>query len=249
MRHRSGFAVPRVRWPLPRCRALCSVVLVCVPLLGCETAFIGPESAKRVNAASGAREQIAAQPIVGATDYRIGSPDVLDVEVFGITELTRTVRVSATGDFTLPLVGKVPAAGKTVAELQSDIAEKMQSKFIEDPQVTVYVKEYLSQRVTVEGAVRTPGLYPLTGRTSLLQVMALSGGLDQYANPSGVVIYRQIDGQRHAAVFDIRKIRSGASSDPEVLGSDVVVVDYSGVRSMLRDIITASPLAYFIKVL
>jgi len=159
------------------------------------------------------------------------------------------VRVSASGDFTLPLIGKVTAAGKTVAELQADIAEKMQDKFIENPQVTVYVKEYLSQRVTVEGAVRTPGLYPLTGRTSLLQVMALSGGLDQYANPSGVVIYRQIDGQRHAAVFDIRKIRSGAISDPEVFGSDVVVVDYSGVRSMLRDIITASPIAYFIKVL
>ena len=232
-------------------RRMCGVVVLgaCLALCGCETAFISQSSAQRVNAQSAERDRIAAQPIVGPTDYRIGSPDVLDVEVFGVQDLNRTVRVSASGDFTLPLIGKVTAAGKTVAELQADIAEKMQDKFIENPQVTVYVKEYLSQRVTVEGAVRTPGLYPLTGRTSLLQVMALSGGLDQYANPSGVVIYRQIDGQRHAAVFDIRKIRSGAISDPEVFGSDVVVVDYSGVRSMLRDIITASPIAYFIKVL
>jgi polysaccharide export outer membrane protein len=224
---------------------LCGLCL----LAACESAHIGPSTAVRFNAERDAKLAVPATPVVGPTDYRIGSPDVLEIEVFGVTDLTRTVRVSGTGDFTLPLIGRVAAAGKTVAELQADIATQMGDKFIENPQVTVYVKEYLSQRVTVEGAVRTPGIYPLTGRTSLLQVMALSGGLDQYANPAGVVVYRKINDERHAAVFDIRKIRSGVISDPEVFGSDLVVVDYSGVRSMLRDIITASPIAYFIKVL
>lgn len=230
-------------------RLTLAVLVLVTALAGCESAHIGPSTAQRVNRDTEARLAVPAAPVVGPTDYRIGSPDVLEVEVFGVNELNRTVRVSAAGDFTLPLIGKVSAAGKTVAELQQDIATQMQDRFIENPQVTVYVKEYMSQRVTVEGAVRTPGIYPLTGRTSLLQVMALSGGLDQYANPAGVVVYRKIDDQRHAAVFDIRKIRSGVISDPEVFGSDLIVVDYSGVRSMLRDIITASPIAYFIKVL
>ena len=72
---------------------------------------------------------------------------------------------------------------------------------MENPQVTVFVKEYMSQRVTVEGAVREPGIYSLTGRTSLLQIIAMSKGLDELANPGGIVIYRNMDGRRYAAAF------------------------------------------------
>ena len=105
----------------------------------------------------------------------------------------------------------------------------------------------MSQRVTVEGAVREPGIYSLTGRTSLLQIIAMSKGLDELANPGGIVIYRNMDGRRYAAAFDIREIRAGRLVDPEVLGSDIVVVDYSGARSGLRDFLFTVPaLALFL---
>jgi polysaccharide export outer membrane protein len=219
-------------------------------LTACESASINESAARRINsqATAGSRAAAPVSPALpaialsGSLDYRLGPLDVLDVEVLGSKEMTRMVRVSATGDFTLPLLGTIHAAGKSVIELQQDMAKQLEEHFLENPQVTVFVREYLSQRVTVEGAVKSPGIFPLTGRMSLLQIMALSGGLDQNANPAGIVVYRTIEGRRHAAVFDIRKVRAGNMVDPEVVGSDIVVVDYSGTRSGLRDFLSSTPL-------
>jgi polysaccharide export outer membrane protein len=190
---------------------------------------------------------LPARPVMGSTDYRVGALDVLDIEVYGAEDLTRSVRVSEGGEFTLPLIGRVPAAGLTVGELEKDIEKRLSEKYLEDPQVTVFVKEYMSQRVTVEGAVRKPGIISLTGRTSLLQIIALSEGLDELANPEGIVIYRSMEGRRYAAAFDIREIRAGRLVDPEVVGDDIVVVDYSGARSGLKDFLYTVPaLALFL---
>ena len=225
--------------------AAAACVLMAVALLGgCRSARIDESSVAQANQnpptqpASGG---LPAVPVLGSAEYRVGPLDVLDVEVFGVPELTRSVRVSTGGEFTLPLVGAVPASGKTVGELQTDIAKRLEDGFMENPQVTVFVKEYMSQRVTVEGAVREPGVYSLTGRTSLLQIVAISKGLDELANPKGIVIYRNVDGNRYAAVFDIREIRAGRLVDPEVLGGDMVVVDFSGARSNMRDLIFMVP--------
>lgn len=211
---------------------------------GCLSANINQASVEQANAKAPAPPPtgtLPASPVVGSTDYRVGPLDVLDVEVFGVPELTRAVRVSAGGDFSLPLVGRVPAQGKTVGEVESAIATRLKEGFMENPQVTVFIKEYMSQRVTVEGAVREPGIFSLTGRTSLLQVIAMCKGLDELANPGGVVIYRNIEGKRYAAAFDIREIRAGRLIDPEVLGSDIVVVDYSGARSNMKDFLYTIP--------
>jgi len=190
---------------------------------------------------------LPATPVTGSTDYRVGALDVLDIEVFGAKDLTRSVRVSVDGEFSMPLIGRVPASGKTVRELETDIAARFKDGFMENPQVSVFVKEYKSQRVTVEGAIRDPGVYSLTGRMSLLQLIALSKGLDPLANPRGVVIYREMEGRRYAAAFDIREIRAGRLVDPEVLGNDIVVVDFSGTRSFMKDFIDAVPtLAVFL---
>jgi polysaccharide biosynthesis/export protein len=227
-------------------RRLVALALMAGTLLlaGCQSAFIGPSDVAQANRDVPLQSPIGAlpaAPVIGSTDYRVGPLDVLDVEVFGVEQLTRTVRISAGGQFTMPFVGVVEAEGKTTTELETQIAKQLSENFLERPQVTVYVKEYNSQRVTVEGAVKKPGIYSLTGRTSLLQVIALSEGLDELANPGGVVIYRNVEGTRRAAVFDIRKVRAGELVDPEVLGSDIVVVDISGPRSSLRDFLYSVP--------
>lgn len=214
-------------------------------LAGCQSANINQGTARAVNERGGpavTQSGLPAAPVIGSLDYRVGPMDVLDIEVFGSAELTRSVRIAAGGEFTLPLVGPVQAQGKTVSELQVELAKRLAEKYIENPQVTVFVKEYMSQRVTVEGAVKNPGIYSLTGRTSLLQIMALSGGLDQDANPGGIIVYRTLGDKRHAAVFDLRKVRNGELIDPEILGNDMVVIDYSGTRSNLRDFLMATPI-------
>ncbi|HVN42357.1 MAG TPA: polysaccharide biosynthesis/export family protein, partial [Steroidobacteraceae bacterium] len=179
---------------------------------------------------------LPAVPVVGSTDYRVGPLDLLDVEVFQVPDLTRSVRVSAAGEISLPLIGRVAAGGKTVPEIEAQIAGALQNGYLENPQVTVFVKEYQSQRVTIEGALRQPGNYYLTGRTSLLQIIAEAKGLDELANPGACVVYRTMDGKRYAAGFDIRQIRKGLMVDPEVIGGDIVVVDYSGTRSGMKDL-------------
>ena len=171
---------------------------------------------------------------LAAGDYRIGPLDILDISVFQVPDLTKTVQVSSGGQISLPLIGAVSAAGKTVAELEADLAARLGAQYLQSPQVSVYVKEYTSQRVTVEGAVNKPGIYPMTGQATLMQVIAVSGGLDRVADPRGIIIFRNIDGKRKAAAFDLPAIRAGKAEDPRVYGGDVVVVDQSGTKTALR---------------
>lgn len=177
----------------------------------------------------------------GVSDYRVGAQDQLEVTVFQVPDLNRTVRVNSAGQISLPLIGGLLAGGRTVQELEQEIAAKLEAKFLQNPQVTVVVKEFTSQRVTIEGAVNKPGIFPLTGRTSLLQAVAMAGGLAPLANPQGLVIFRQVEGKKMGAVFDIKAIRAGAAEDPQVYADDVIVVDESGPRSTLRRVLEAMP--------
>ena len=179
------------------------------------------------------------------SDYRIGPLDVLEIAVFGVPELARTVRVSATGQIALPLIGAVVARGKTAAELESEIAKKLGATYLQAPDVSVAVKEATSQRITVTGAVKQPGVFPLTGPTTLLQTIAVAGGLDSIADARSVVVFRYSGGQRMAARFDVSAIGAGDAPDPIVAAGDVVMVDQSGTRATLRDIIQNLPIVGF----
>jgi polysaccharide export outer membrane protein len=180
--------------------------------------------------------------VSGATEYHIGPMDVLDISVFQVADLTRTVQVDAAGQITLPLIGQVPVAGKTVTQVQKDIADKLAAKYLQSPDVTVFVKEFTSQKVTVDGSVNQPGVYAIAGKTTLLQAIAMARGTDRDANFKRVVIFRMIKNQRMAAVFDIGQIRAGRMDDPEIFGNDVVVVDRDGMKSVLRGLTGAVPI-------
>ena len=178
----------------------------------------------------------------GGTDYRIGAQDLLEISVFGIDELSRTVRVNSNGQISLPLIGGVLAGGKTIPELEKDIGAKLKNGYLQDPQVTVFVKEFTSQRVTLEGALNKPGIYPLTGKTTLLQAIAMAQGVDEdRADLQGVIVFRQVDGKRAGAVFDLAQVRNGSMPDPQVYGDDVIVVEQSGSKSAFRRFIQSVP--------
>jgi polysaccharide biosynthesis/export protein len=171
-----------------------------------------------------------------SAEYRIGAQDQLEINVFGIEDLKRTVQVDSGGKILLPLVGSVQAGGRTPDELSSDLVTALKKKYMKDPQVIVTVKEAQSQRVTVDGAVLQPGVYPLTGPTTLLQAVSLARGPDpKLANVKKVAIFRQIGGKRQSAFYDLTQIRSGKAEDPVVYGSDIVVVDTSGAKSFFSN--------------
>lgn len=179
---------------------------------------------------------------VGRPEYRIGPSDLLAVTVFQIQDLDREVRVNNAGQVSLPLIGAVAAAGRTVAELETQIARQYAARYLQDPQVSVFVKEFASQRVTVGGAVEKPGIYPMTSsRLSLLQALALAQGLDEVGNEHNVIVFRTVAGQRLFARFDVQAIRNGTHPDPEIMGEDVIVVDDAAGKVFLQYLIKLAP--------
>ena len=173
----------------------------------------------------------------GANDYRIGAQDLLDIQVFGVAELSRTVRVNSRGLISLPLIGLIKAAGLTSEELETQIAGLLTKDYLQNPQVSVFIKEYTSQRVTVEGAVKKPGVFPIKGRTTLLQAIALAEGLGDYASADDIKLFRtEPSGKKTSVQFSLDDIRSGASVDPLIQDDDVVVVQKSTARMVIKEV-------------
>jgi polysaccharide export outer membrane protein len=116
-------------------------------------------------------------------DYKIGPEDILEIMVWDHDDLGREVCVSREGEFSYPLIGKVLAGGLTVSQMEKKIRDKLSGRFIVNPQVTVTVKEYKSKKVFILGEVGGPqrsglgpGAYPLTGKTTLVEILSLAGG-------------------------------------------------------------------------
>ena len=182
--------------------------------------------------------------------YRIGPRDILSIDVFQVPDLSRVVQVDGSGLIAFPPIGQLTAAGRSTADLSNDISTALAAHYVKDPLVSVTMKESQSQRVTVDGAVEQPGVYPLTGPTTLLQAVALARGPDpRIANLHKVSIFRTVAGRRVTTTFDLSAIRSGRHADPEVLANDTIVVDTSAGRSFLRDLAPLLPLASIIPIL
>ena len=198
---------------------------------------VPPQNAAAAKAAALAGQAQPMNALAGfGADYRIGPNDLLEIDVYGVTELKRTVRVNSTGLVSLPLIGTIKVAGLTAQEAEAAIAARYGEKYLQDPQISVFIKEFTTQRVTIEGAVAKPGIYPLTGQITLLRAMALAGGRGDLANLENVMIYRTgPDGKLDSQTFDLDRVRSGEIPDPLVLPEDVIVVQRKPVRVLLRD--------------
>jgi polysaccharide biosynthesis/export protein len=174
--------------------------------------------------------------------YDIGPSDVLDISVFQVPELTKSVQVAESGTVNLPLVGEIPVAGRSAQEVERDLTSRLGTKYVNNPQVTVYVKEYNSRRVTITGAIKKPGVYPIKGRTSLLQVVAIAGGLDDVSD-STVLVLSQTNGKRSAATYNVSAIQNGQAEDPPLQPGDQLLAGTSAIKSGFNTILKSLPLA------
>ena len=170
------------------------------------------------------------------TDYRIGPNDLLEFDVFGVPDMKRTVRVNSTGQVSLPLIGAVPLAGLTAQQAEALLAQRYGEKYLQNPNVSLFIKEFTTQRVTIEGAVLKPGIYPVTGQISLLRALALAGGYAQYADLQAIMLYRAgPDGKQTSQTFNLEQVRAGEVPDPAIQSDDVIVVKRDARRTSLRD--------------
>jgi polysaccharide export outer membrane protein len=128
------------------------------------------------------------------TDYKIGPKDLLEISVFGLDELNSTERVSEEGKITLPLLGEIEVNGLTKGELENKISQLLEEKYLQDPQVSVFIAEYQSKMVSVLGAIQTPGRHELLGRQTVMDIIAKAGGLTSEAGDEIYVMRRRADG-------------------------------------------------------
>ena len=169
-------------------------------------------------------------------DYRIGPNDLMDVEVFGVPDLKRTIRVNSSGQISLALIGSVIVAGLSAQAAEELIGRKYTEKYLQNPQVSIFIREFTSQRITLEGAVAKPGIYPITGQVTLLRALALAGGGAAYSDLSQIKVFRTgTDGEKLTQTYNLIKIRSGESVDPFIVADDVIVINRDPVRAALRD--------------
>jgi len=165
-----------------------------------------------------------------ADAYRIGSNDMLQIDVFGHEDLNKTLKVSPSGLVNFPLIGNVHAEGKTVDEVAAEITERLGENYIQDPHVTVSVWEYLSQWVNVIGDVALPGRYYMTGPMTLIDALSQAGGLTENAGREILVTRRpeEVDPASAGEVFtiDVRKLFSteGSRLNMRLRSGDIVNV-------------------------
>lgn len=175
-------------------------------------------------------------PMALAKDYKLSPSDLIDVEVLDAENLRRTVRVNAAGAISLPLIGRIAVAGLTTQEAEDIIAARYSEKYLQNPQVSIFVKEFTTERMTIEGAVQHPGIFPLAGQMTLLRALAVAGGFGPIANPTQVMLYRVNDQKvRESFSYDVEQIRAGKAEDPPVRGDDLIVVQRDSARAVLKD--------------
>ncbi|MGP1683160.1 MAG: polysaccharide biosynthesis/export family protein [Giesbergeria sp.] len=181
--------------------------------------------------------EVGAVPSTQDSEYKITPSDLLEIEVFGVSELKRTVRVNTNGQIAMPLIGTLTVAGLTPADAEALVALQYKGKnFLQDPQVSIFVKEFTTQRITLDGALMKPGIYPLTGQITLLRALALAGGSGPLADMENVMLFRITpDGQSLVEKFNVDQIRMGEAPDPPLQGDDVVVVNRNSKRAAVRD--------------
>jgi len=178
----------------------------------------------------------------GGNAYSLGPHDVIEISVFGVPELSGQLEVSDSGNIQLPLLGETRAAGHTVESLQRDLTAKLGADYLQNPQVRVTVKEFKSRIVTVSGHIKNPGVYPLTGDTTLLQIVAIAGGF-QEASDSTVLVLRHTGGKRMAARFDVSRIETGRAEDPLVQPGDTLIAGESAIKKTYQTFLKALPIA------
>lgn len=186
----------------------------------------------------------AADMFVDQEHYLVGPADVLRIDVFGMQDMAnREVRVDQAGQLSFPLAGTIQASGKTTTQIAEEIEAGLRRSYVREPRVTVNVERAISRTVTVYGEVREPGIHALpAGKTTLMRAIASAKGFTELAKQSDVVVFRTVNGQRMATLYNLGAIRRGAYADPDIYANDLVAVGDNSARLLFRDIVQAAAL-------
>ncbi len=214
---------------LQKVAVITSVVLLsaCSSVSAPATVAEKAAAARSVNALNSAPTTYTSPQAVSRVAYRpatsttISPQDTLDINVFKVPDLSsKSIKVESNGTISLPLVGSVRVAGLSISQAENTITQRLK-QYMQDPKVSVVrTDNAISKRVTVEGEVRTPGVFPIKGNLSFLQAIAMAQGITDLGNSKTVLFYR--DGAQHNVSLDL--VRTGQIPDPMLRGDDRIIV-------------------------
>ena len=184
------------------------------------------------------RENVSAP----ARDAYLGPLDTIVVNTFGVEDLSKELVIDAGGNLSFPLIGQIDVNGRTTNEVARTIEQGLRGRYVRRPQVSVTIKEQVSQFVTVDGSVERPGQYPVTNNSTLMRAVALGGGLSEFGKIDDVVILRTVGAKRMAGLYNLGQIRRGVYDDPVIFPNDVIVVGESSSRRLFRNALAVAPL-------
>jgi polysaccharide biosynthesis/export protein len=179
---------------------VCTIALAAALALSASSAQTPPQA----KAQTPAQTQEAKDIFVRA--YRVGPGDLLELKVFEVDQLSQTVRVSEDGSITLPLLGRVVVEGLTQDGVVQKLTGLLQAKYVKNPQVTIFIKEYKNQQVAVIGAVEKAGSYELVGRKNLLQIISMAGGFSENASDVIFILREAPDGATSTIPIDLKDL-------------------------------------------
>lgn len=175
--------------------------------------------------------------------YALRPGDTVAIRVYQEAELSvDSVLLDEAGNITVPLIGQVHAEGQTSDSLAQQIEQVYGSRFLRNPSVSVTLVQAVPRYFSVEGEVKTPGVYTFRPGFTLLAAMSSAGSPSRTARLDEVLVFRTIDGQRVGARFDLTEVRAGRMPDPTILPGDVVVVGFSSVRGAYQDFLQLAPI-------
>jgi polysaccharide export outer membrane protein len=163
--------------------------------------------------------------IAAPADYVIGPDDALDIVVWRDKDMSASVQVRPDGKISLPLVNDIQAAGLTPDQLRETVKAAV-ARFVTDPSVTIVVRQINSRKVYVTGSVNKPGPYPLSDTMTVLQMLALAGGLSEYANGKEILVMRTERGQTQSFKFNYKDVSRGKNLQQNIVlkPGDTIVV-------------------------
>ena len=172
-------------------------------------------------------------------DQLVSENDLLEIDVFQVDDLDRTVRVDSNGRITMPLIGSIQAAGKTIPAVETELERIYGAKYLQSPEITIFMKESSGQRMTLDGQFNKPGIYPTSTSSSLVQAVAQAGGFTKIADESKLYVFRQFGKTKLVANYSIKDIRTGKKPDPRLFGGDIVVAFTSSSKVAINNLKSA----------
>jgi len=182
-------------------------------------------------------------------DLTIVPQDRLSIAVLELPDIPEEYVVDQYGMIKMPYIGEIEAVGHTQNDLAKALEDAYEKTLLQSADITVSITESQARQLRVGGAVESPGTYTIEGKMHLREAVIEAGGPDDTANPKRVMIMREIEGQRMAALYDLTAISRGEADDPLVYGNDIIIVDGSTVREQYGSVLrTLTTLALFLAI-